>query len=134
METVDLSEVLLFFIKKCLGLAVKSVVFNLVNVYMPWDRRNFLSIIEFQNVLDEFENNLNSVEGNKIVFVGDFNANSVVENRRWETLLNFTDENSFVFHDLVLPMESFTYLSPSYNSTSWLDHILISIDASLFAT
>ena len=46
-------------------------------------------------------------------------------------LKEFCDEDQFRICDLILPPDTFTYLSPSHNSTSWLDHVLCSGDVTV---
>ena len=43
----------------------------------------------------------------------------------------FCGENQFRICDLILPLDTFTYLSRSHNSTSWLDHVLCSGDVTV---
>ena len=138
---------LAIFFRKKLRLTVSSLIespnyclykieqgrmtFHLVNVYMPCHQRNLSSDIEFQNLLGEFHTILESLEDDKIVFAGDFNANSANNSRPWNSLVDFAHENYLVFRDLGLPSDSFTYLSPSHHTTSWIDHVLTSNSVSV---
>ena len=61
------------------------------------------------------------LKARKILFASDFNASGSENNRCWNA-----DENLLAFRDVELPAGSFTYLSPSHHTTSWIDHILTS--------
>ena len=95
--------------------------FSLVSVCMRRDQRDFQFDIEDQNILGEFECTLESTESSKSLFACDSNINGCENNRRWDA-----DENILAFRDLELPAGSFTYLSPSDHTTSWIDHFLTS--------
>ena len=57
------------------------------------------------------------------MIVGDFNADPL-KGRFWKELEVFCSNLSLCVIDRTLPGDSFTYLCPSKNSTSWLDHVL----------
>ena len=59
---------------------------------------------------------------NIIIIVGDFNADPF-KGRFWNELCSFSHLFSLVFLDEQLPRDTFTYLCPAKDSTSWLDHI-----------
>ena len=44
------------------------------------------------------------------------------------TLNQFCDENNWVSSELLLPANTFTYLSERWDSTSWLDHCVSTSD------
>ena len=46
-------------------------------------------------------------------------------------MINFCESNELRVADMTVPVDSFTYLSPAHNSTSWLDHVLSSGDVIL---
>ena len=39
---------------------------------------------------------------------------------------DFVIDNNFIVSDLILPVDSFTFLSLAHNTTGWLDHIIAS--------
>ena len=55
--------------------------------------------------------------------MGDFNADPS-KGRFWGLLNDFTRSLSLHILNDRLPSDSFTYLCPSRNSTSWLDHVI----------
>ena len=59
---------------------------------------------------------------NEVVLAGDFNADPC-KGRFWSELIAFKESLSLVFINGQLPNDSFTYLCPARNTTSWLDHI-----------
>ena len=62
---------------------------------------------------------------NNLVLVGDFNADPF-KGRFWKELLIFKQALSLIFIDEQLPRDTFSYLCPAKDSTSWLDHIFAS--------
>ena len=52
-----------------------------------------------------------------------FNVN-YEENRFSRYLRGFIDDNNLFMADQVLPLDTFTYLSPAHDSTKWLDHVI----------
>ena len=60
-----------------------------------------------------------------MVVVGDFNADPF-KGRFWNDLGDFMQSMSFSFLDGQLPRDTFTYLCPAKDTTSWLDHIFCS--------
>jgi hypothetical protein len=67
-----------------------------------------------------FDNNLNNV-----IISGDFNANPM-KKEIWNELRLFCSDLSVNFLDSKLPSDTYTYLSPSSNTVSWLDHVICS--------
>ena len=57
--------------------------------------------------------------------VGDFNSDPN-KSRTWRDLTDFAAHNSLMIEDLKMPADSFTYLNPAHNTTSWIDHLLVS--------
>ena len=62
--------------------------------------------------------------------MGDFNADQN-KGAFWPLLNEFIESNSFIINDFSLPIDTFTYLSPAHNSTSWLDHIISTSDLNI---
>lgn len=103
--------------------------FIILNVYMPYDS---------YQLEDEFINNLAFVKsfvednGSTSVFViGDFNADLSDHNSAFANhLMQFCNDNNILMSSkLLLPDNSFTYISDAWHSTSWLDHCISTADA-----
>ena len=93
-----------------------------VNVYLPCDTQTADALDKYRNSLAELEVVIREQGVNNVVVVGDFNADPL-KGRFWKELCNFSHSFSLVFLDEQLPRDSFTYLCPAKDSTSWLDHI-----------
>ena len=61
-----------------------------------------------------------------VIVAGDFNADPF-KGRFWKELLAFIHSMSLSVIDEVLSPDSFTYLCPAKNTSSWLDHVLCSL-------
>ena len=103
---------------------------SLSNIYFPYDNHSVNLVAEYQTILAELQTAIDSAGLDKVILIGDFNADPR-RGRLWASLTDFFDANTFTVHDLSLPCDLFTYLSPSHNITSWLDHI-VSKNAFLF--
>ena len=62
---------------------------------------------------------------NSIIFAGDLNADPQ-KGRFWQEFISLTKDLGLLISDLCLPSNTFTYLSPAHNTTSWLDHAIVS--------
>ena len=93
----------------------------MLNVYLPYScPENFDS---YQAYLGELYATCDSQDVYAVYVVGDFNAGR--SNHFWQSLTEFCSYNKFVISDeRLLPVDSFTYLSDSHNSTTWIDHCL----------
>ncbi len=92
-------------------------------VYMPYDcSDNYDDYMFHLNKLLTIIDNFTS----PYIFVcGDFNANMSVQSRFGRELQTACSENSLCISDkLLLPADTFTFVSSSHGSTSWLDHII----------
>ena len=106
-------------------LSSNSTNFTLINVYMPANDGNSISDIKYQCALGELQAILDVSDVTNLVLVGDFNA----DHRRggfWTYLRDFVSLNSLVMNDSFLHNDSFTYLSPAHNTTTWIDHVFSS--------
>ena len=90
----------------------------MLNVYLPYCcPENFDS---YQAYLGELSATCDSQDAYAVNIVGDFNAGR--SNHFWQSLTEFCSDNNFVISDEgLLPVDSFTYLSDSHNSTTWID-------------
>ena len=100
--------------------------FALVNVYMPHDDRSRDVVMSYSNILGEIQSSLSDLPTTNILLVGHFNCDPN-RGRLWPCIVDFCEFNELCVSDLILPLDSFTYLSPAH-TTSWLDHVLSSGD------
>ena len=98
----------------------------LINLSLPCDDRSLESHIKYQNTLGELQCLLDDIQTNNLILSGDFNASYITESRFWPDLKIFTERNSLKFDDASLPSDSFTYLNPAHNTTSFIDHVISS--------
>ena len=99
-------------------------VFYILTVYMPYNSSE--NEDEFLEKLGILVSLVNDIDSPFIWIVGDFNAhigNSPSNFGRY--LIDTCIENDLVFSSkILLPFDSFTYISDMWNSTSWLDHCI----------
>ena len=96
-------------------------------IYMPYDNRTVEVVEEYSHVLGELQASLIELPTNNIICIGDFNADPS-RGRLCSNVVEFCEENGFSACDMCLGPETFIYISPSHNSTSWLDHMLCTGD------
>ena len=96
----------------------------IINVYLPTNDRSAETTARYQLVLGEIQNCLDNIPSNRVILVGDFNADHIRKTSHWSILEEFISHNCFQMNDSVLPADTFTFLSPAHNTTHWLDHIL----------
>ena len=108
-----------------IGVILKCNNFNVLflNVYLPCDKQTLDSLDEYRNALSSLSIVVEEQNVNEVVIVGDLNADPS-KGRFWNDLSVFCRTNSLLILDEKLPMDTFTYLCPAKNTTSWLDHIL----------
>ena len=97
--------------------------FLFMNVYLPCDLQNSDALDKYRNALASLQAIVREQNINDVVIVGDMNADPF-KGRFWKELSFFCKSLSLSVLDEHLPGDSFTYLCPAKNSTSWLDHIL----------
>ena len=95
------------------------------NVYMPYDDKSIDQLIRYQEILASLSHEIECNPGCKINIVGDFNADPS-RLRLWKEVIEFCNDFGLSVADLSLPSNSFTYLHPAHDTTSWLDHVLSS--------
>jgi hypothetical protein len=100
---------------------------RLANIYMPHDNRSRYILVEYSQILGELQASLDDLPTKNILCIGDFNADPS-RGRLWLNVVDFCESNEFNVADMILPVDTFTYLSPSHNTTSWIDHVLCSGD------
>ena len=106
-------------------LTVNGNKFLLVNMYMPYDDSSIEIKGNYCQILVELEAAIAALNNSIILCVGDFNADPN-RGRLWPLVDTFVRDNNFTVCDLILHINSFTYLSPAHNMTGWLDHIITS--------
>ena len=94
---------------------------------MPYDDRSNRICNEYQQILGELEACINDLGSSNIIYVGDYNADPN-RGRLWGCVWEFVTNGNLTVADLTLPINSFTYLSLAHNTTSWLDHAVVSKD------
>ena len=101
----------------------------ILNVYMPYQcQENRETYIQCLGALKSLIDELPSTS---FMIVGDWNANlKIGGNSRFGTLMtDFCRDNSLTISDKeLLPETSYTYISDSSDSTTWIDHIVSSND------
>ena len=117
-----MSETKNYCLAKLFNRSQETYIFN---IYSPTDNRSDDCLILFQNVLGEIQSLINDIDSSNLILVGDFNSDWN-RGRFWPYLAKFIEENSLLVGDNHLPADTFTYLSPSHNTTSWIDHVIIS--------
>ena len=93
-----------------------------INVYMPCDLQTGDALDNYRHALASLQILINEQSVNNVILVGDFNADPR-KGRFWKELSNFSKSLSLMFLGDQLPDDVFTYLCPTKNTTSWLDHI-----------
>ncbi|CAF2129717.1 unnamed protein product [Rotaria magnacalcarata] len=99
----------------------------LLNVYLPFDNKSVESLVQFEIALSVIDTLIGEANNSSIILMGDFNAD-LNKGRFGKLLKSFVIERNLQFADLGLPLDSFTYLSPGHDTTSWIDHIISSED------
>ena len=116
------------FKDRFVGIKLENVNENylIFNTYMPYENGSTESMISFRNTLAEITSEINSINENcTLILTGDFNAEPN-GGRFWDALNDFAIAFRLQFADLILPTNSFTFLSGAHDTTSWIDHILTS--------
>lgn len=97
----------------------------LINVYLPCEKNDDDSFINYIDCLSMLNVLISEHEDCNVVIMGDFNSR--YDCGRFGILLNdFMRQNCISKRDDVLPPDSFTYLSPGHDTTSWIDHVMSS--------
>ena len=98
----------------------------ILNIYLPYECND--NNDAFLECLGKIQSIIQSSNNQCIYMIGDFNANLVMSNGKnksvfGEYLKNFAKDGQYVISDLnLLPSNSYTYVSYSWNTYSWLDH------------
>ena len=101
----------------------------ILNVYLPCDTGSQLdsNYDEFMNTLGKVLAIVQDSSALAVHIVGDFNACFKRKTLFGKELITLCDENHLIISDSVLlPRDSFTFLSDAHHSTSWIDHCVSS--------
>ena len=110
---------------RIVGLEINCNSFSLLIlcIYLPFDSSEnyddyMFYLAKMLQIVEEF--------GSPYVYIcGDFNANLLQSSRFGKELKQVCRDNSFSISDeLLLPADTFTFVSSSHGSTSRLDHVL----------
>src|SRR5215469_10441436 len=97
----------------------------ILNIHFPFYDKSNNSISDFVYSLSTVKSIIDDVGIHTHIIMGDFNSD--IDNSPFgDILTKFMKKNNLSCVDKLLPRESFTYLSPGHNSTSWIDHVLCS--------
>ena len=99
--------------------------FLIFNIYTPYENNtvdNYNAYIELMSCLGDLIH-FNYAPNINVLLAGDFNA-SPNGGRFWNELQEFSNELQFNIAELQLGNDTFTFLSPVHNTTSWLDHVI----------
>ena len=108
-----------------LTLLIDSFRVLILNVYLPCDYRNDISLIAYKTAIADLDNIIAMRNFDEILIVGDMNCDPAkgrffkeIDALMKKYTLDMTDRDR-------LPPDSFTYVSSSnICSTSWLDHVI----------
>ena len=101
----------------------------LINVYLPVDKRDIESSIEHSQTIGEIIASISDLSTDDVICLGDFNADPM-RGRFWKHVEDFSSQCSIRVVDNMLPADTFTFISPCHNSTSWLDIALCGMNIS----
>ena len=103
--------------------------YTVLNVYMPCENKDHAD--QYLSNLGQLQTILEELDSTCVFIVGDFNAD--INNPRanfGSFLKEFCSEAGLrISSQLILPGDTFTFLSDVWNTTSWLDHCLCTSDA-----
>ena len=131
---------LAIFFKKCLshlikpislteqflGIIIKNESFEyfIINAYLPCDTKSADALADYQNALAELHFIINRENINKVIIAGDLNADPF-KGRFYSHLRQLVEDLNFSIADLILPINSYSYIS-THDTTSWIDHVITS--------
>ena len=106
-----------------LKLKMENISINVINVYLPYC--SHANIDKYLAYLSKLNTMCETADHSCLCVLGDFNAGD--NNMFGQVLHDFCTEYDFILSDkLLLPNDTFTYVSDSHGSTSWIDHCLSS--------
>jgi exonuclease III len=111
----------------CLKVSTKKKEFYVINVYLPYECQS--NVENYNDCLAKLALYVDNINSTCIYIVGDFNADLSKESSFGSILAAFCEDNNlYIADELMLPNDTYTYVSPSWGTTSWLDHVLCTAD------
>ena len=99
-----------------------SNTLTIINLYLPCD--TYTNVDLYLDYLGKLEAFISDVDGPYLI-LGDFNNNPQDNSSPCgKDLRDFVSDSDFVMFDSCLPIDSYTYLSDAWHSTSWLVHCI----------
>ena len=106
-----------------------SILF--LNVYMPTQTKE--NNLEFLRILGKIASIIEESSEDGVCLMGDWNAN--IDTYYYKELMELCVDKSLVMVDVdKLPCNSYTHVSEAHNSTSWLDHMILSKNISIYVS
>lgn len=96
----------------------------LLSVYMPTEYNDDDSLEKYINVCSFIAATFIECDAANIMIIGDFNCQPGT--RFYQVISQLMYEYNLVMSDINMLVNAFTYCSDAGNSTSWLDHVLVS--------
>ena len=110
-----------------INIASRKVI--VINVYMPYQCEQNREL--YTQCLGALKSLIDELPSTSFMIVGDWNANLKTGGNSLfgRLMVDFCNENNLIISDkMLLPELSYTYISESSDSTTWIDHIVSSID------
>jgi len=118
-----------YYSDRIMGLKIQcgESILLLLNVYLPCDYGNVVSIIDYKSRISELDDIISRENYDELAIVGDFNCDPN-KGRFFTELDKLTRDSSLCIRDIEsLPADSYSYVSRNNTcSTSWLDHVITS--------
>jgi exonuclease III len=116
------------FIGVKLGSGADAVIF--LNVYLPVGYGRVDAVNKYRQAVAAVSTAIGESETGNIIVLGDMNADpspSSASYRCWAELDNVIESWNLCVADVaILPDDTYTYVSASHDTVSWLDHIAVS--------
>ena len=110
-------------------IAINGHKFIVITIYMPYQcEENKETYKQYLGALDAL---LDELETTSVVILGDWNANLQNGGRSLfgKHMLEFCADNNLIIADReLLPGESYTHVSESWGTCSWIDHVVCTAD------
>ena len=95
---------------------------------MPFDDGSIEKLFKYKSAIYEIENVIKDDPNFRNVVLRDFNADKFTHLRFWKEIEDFMNRAFLKAEDYDRrPSDSFTYLSPGHDTTSWLDHVVTDV-------
>ena len=101
--------------------------FVFINVYMPYcTTDNYHEFVAYLSKIDALINTANTPY---VSAIGDYNSDFVKDHAFGKELLSFCTEAGLTISDKMDLDSCYTFVSSSYLTTSWLDHVVCTTSA-----